>query len=263
MVRPILPKQEERESPSLDCSDPPRTTKRRCISSACIPCRRRKSKVRGPLPSGSGADPRKCDGVMPACSTCKAVYRMECVYDVDGDRRRKGATEKERKNDSLDNLVSRLRSAPENEVDTIVDQLCTTAASTLGNCLGTRPEKRKSSDEPYLQAEERTFVQDMGKLQIDEQGDMRHFGHSSSLESIHTWPRRICLPPEPVTTGPLWTNVTSDNELISQLLVSVSHRWSETFSLANQPITFTGSLFHLASPRARLVLQVVLPIRHE
>ena len=45
MVRRILPKQEEGNSPPLDSITPARSAKRRCVSSACIPCRRRKSKV--------------------------------------------------------------------------------------------------------------------------------------------------------------------------------------------------------------------------
>ena len=34
--------------------------KRRCVSTACIACRRRKS---------------KCDGNMPSCAACSSVYR--------------------------------------------------------------------------------------------------------------------------------------------------------------------------------------------
>lgn len=49
LVRRVLPKEEEDgNSPPL-LSLPTRANKRRCVSSACIPCRKRKSKVCGPL----------------------------------------------------------------------------------------------------------------------------------------------------------------------------------------------------------------------
>jgi hypothetical protein len=147
---------------------------------------------------------------------------MECVYDTDGDRRRKSTADKDWKNDTLDNLVTRIRTAPENEVGTIVDQLRTkgSLATTLINNV--KHDKQKTSNE-YSKEPERITFQDMGKLQVDDLGDLRHFGHSSSLESIHSCPRRASLvPAEHVTTGPLWTNVTSDNDLISELLVGLS-----------------------------------------
>lgn len=49
MVRRILPKQEDENSPPLDSIFTTRATKRRCVSSACIPCRKRKSKVGFPV----------------------------------------------------------------------------------------------------------------------------------------------------------------------------------------------------------------------
>jgi hypothetical protein len=157
---------------------------------------------------------------MPACSTCKAVYRMECVYDQDGDRRRKSTVEKERKTgDMLDSIVARIRTAPENEVGTIVDQLRTTGTIDTVSLGPVKHEKRKSVVDEEL---EKTIVKDMGKLQMDDCGYVRHFGHSSNLESIHSWPRRVSLPQE--TNGGLWTTVTTDNGLISELLVSFCSR---------------------------------------
>ena len=171
---------------------------------------------------------------------------MECVYDADGDRRRKGATDKERKTDTLDTLVCRLRTAPENEVGTIVDQLRTSAAGTHAGESGTRLEKPKSSSEYSTFDSDRTAVQDTGKLQVDEHGDVRHFGHSSSLESIHTWPRRIGLPPsEYNASGPIWTSVTSDNNLISELLVSYPIGEARPLSLVSPPTNHLHRLYTL------------------
>jgi hypothetical protein len=149
---------------------------------------------------------------------------MECVYDTDGDRRRKSTVDKDRKNDALDNLVTRIRTAPENEVGTIVDQLRMKGSLAATFVSNAKHDKRKTSNE-YSKEPERITVQDMGKLQADDLGDLRHFGHSSSLECIHSWPRRTSLvPAEHVTTGPLWTDVTSDSDLISELLVSLSFK---------------------------------------
>jgi len=61
-------------------SDASRPTKRRCVSSACIACRRRKS---------------KCDGNTPSCAACASVYHTECVYDLNSDHRRKGVYKKD------------------------------------------------------------------------------------------------------------------------------------------------------------------------
>ena len=181
---------------------------------------------------------------MPACSTCNAVYRMECVYDTEGDRRRKStAIEKERRSEDLDSLVTRLQNVSSgSEVETVVNRarmnstttttaaaaIATTASSSASKNGQVRREKQKPdyphSHHNHKESSEQIIVQDMGKLQIDELGDLRHFGHTSSLESIHSWPRRGLVPlpaadhtiPRP---GPSWTNVTSDQDLISELLV--------------------------------------------
>lgn len=83
------------------------------MSSACIPCRRRKS---------------KCDGALPSCSTCTAVYRTECYYDADSDHRRKAALKRDiqslqQQNDALDVIVASLRSLPEAEAVILLHSL--------------------------------------------------------------------------------------------------------------------------------------------
>ena len=56
MVRPLRPKEEQTETATLsDSSLEPKSAKRRCVSSACIPCRKRKSKVGASPPSWDGA----------------------------------------------------------------------------------------------------------------------------------------------------------------------------------------------------------------
>lgn len=89
----------------IDTPTETKSSKRRAVSSACIPCRKRKS---------------KCDGGGPSCSTCTAVYRTECFYDQDSDHRRKGALKRDiqslqQRNDALDVIVASLRALPESD----------------------------------------------------------------------------------------------------------------------------------------------------
>src|SRR5690349_18096595 len=60
--------------------DGPSAVKRRCVSTACIACRRRKS---------------KCDGNTPKCAACASVYMTECEYAPHTDHRRKGVYKKD------------------------------------------------------------------------------------------------------------------------------------------------------------------------
>ncbi|TGZ80319.1 hypothetical protein EX30DRAFT_396336 [Ascodesmis nigricans] len=207
MVRPILPKHEREVTPALSASgrestpEGGRTTKRRCISSACLPCRRRKS---------------KCDGASPACSTCAAVYQMECVYDTDSDRRRKTTLKRDmeqlrEKTDTLDSTIALIRSAPDEEVSAIVDHI--RAHGSLQN-LPDRINQRSSSE----------GVNDTGLLEVDEGGHLRHFGRRASLSAIHAHPSRPSTPrASRLREGP-WTNVTDDVRFVSEL-ISLYFTW--------------------------------------
>jgi hypothetical protein len=57
------PKQRSRKKHALQEEDDP--SKRRCVSTACVACRKRKS---------------KCDGNQPSCAACAQVYNTPCVY---------------------------------------------------------------------------------------------------------------------------------------------------------------------------------------
>jgi hypothetical protein len=60
-------------------------SKRRLVRTACLPCRKRKSKVTQlwSFKSTNG----ECDGTLPRCKTCQ-IHKTECHYDFDADRRR-------------------------------------------------------------------------------------------------------------------------------------------------------------------------------
>ena len=120
----------------LDGTDPAvdsTTSKRRAVSSACIPCRKRKSKVclwlrRARQSEISPNLAHQCDGALPSCSTCTAVYRTECAYDADSDHRRKGALRRDiqslqQQNDALDVIVASLQTLPETEAIALLHNL--------------------------------------------------------------------------------------------------------------------------------------------
>lgn len=89
--------------------------KRRCVSTACIACRRRKS---------------KCDGQQPSCAACSSVYGTECVYDPNSDLRRKGiyrekADSLKTNNTTLQILIQAILNYAEEDVPDLVRQLRT------------------------------------------------------------------------------------------------------------------------------------------
>ena len=70
----------------------------------------------------------QCDGNVPSCSTCIAVYRTECSYDADSDHRRKGALKRDihslqQQNDALDVIVDSLRKLPESDAVALLHSL--------------------------------------------------------------------------------------------------------------------------------------------
>ena len=123
--RSLRPKDTPAASDSNETSPEPKGNKRRAVSSACIPCRKRKSKASTFASNVTwqrsiSLTKVKCDGALPSCSTCTAVYRNECSYDADSDHRRKGALKRDiqslqQQNDALDVIVESLKSLPETE----------------------------------------------------------------------------------------------------------------------------------------------------
>lgn len=70
----------------------------------------------------------QCDGGLPSCSTCVAVYRTDCSYDQDTDHRRKGALRKDiaslqNKNTALDVVINSLCALPEHEATALFHSL--------------------------------------------------------------------------------------------------------------------------------------------
>nr|POE75751.1 nitrogen assimilation transcription factor nira [Quercus suber] len=70
----------------------------------------------------------QCDGNLPSCSTCIAVYQTECYYDESGEQRRKGTVKRnvqslQQPNDALDVIVASLKGLPERDAMALLQGL--------------------------------------------------------------------------------------------------------------------------------------------
>ncbi|KAK1782469.1 fungal-specific transcription factor domain-containing protein [Copromyces sp. CBS 386.78] len=208
----------------------PANQKRRCVSTACIACRRRKS---------------KCDGALPSCAACASVYGTECIYDPNSDHRRKGVYREKNdtmkaQNATLQILIEAILNASEEDVPDIVRRIRTCDDLDAVAESIRRDEKNMTaindhdySDEPTQLGDdatnqavegERDLARKMGELRI-ENGSVRFIGGTSHLIYLGE-PTDAPEEPElethlstcdenPVTT---WTEVTKDPQLIIHLI---------------------------------------------
>ncbi|KAF2755337.1 hypothetical protein EJ05DRAFT_488121 [Pseudovirgaria hyperparasitica] len=220
--------------------------KRRCISSACVPCRKRKS---------------KCDGSTPACSACAAVYRTECRYDPSSDHRRKGVYKRDidnlkTRNSTLQTLIQAILNYPEDEAHSLVRQirtcesLDTVADSILARENGLEEEEEEegepaSPDEYVEPTFESHLSGKMGDLLLED-GTRRYIGGTSVLLNVgmdSEFDNQFMAPAlqdhyasgSPATS---WTNITSDADLVTHLL-NMYFTWHYTFFT-----TLSKSLFY-------------------
>ncbi|KAI0914685.1 fungal-specific transcription factor domain-containing protein [Ustulina deusta] len=202
----------------------PSLQKRRCISTACIACRRRKS---------------KCDGALPSCAACASVYGTECVYDPNSDHRRKGVYREKidsmkASNSTLQILIEAILNAQEEDVYDIVkrirtcDNLDVVAESILNreSIGGGAQDGVQSSDDYTTEMPiegERDLARKMGELRV-ENGTTRFIGGTSHL--IH-WDapgspsnEQEAIDVEGVDVDPItsWSNVNKDPEVVTHLL---------------------------------------------
>ncbi|KAK4251505.1 fungal-specific transcription factor domain-containing protein [Corynascus novoguineensis] len=203
----------------------PANQKRRCVSTACIACRKRKS---------------KCDGALPSCAACASVYGTECVYDPNSDHRRKGVYREKTdsmkaKNSTLQVLIEAILNAAEEDVPAITrkirtcDSLDAVAESILRNeaeeadadAAGSDMDDDMGIDQPV--EGEKEIARKMGELRL-ENGSVRYFGGTSHLIYVGDQPYDAQEPEtdassptaeEPTTS---WTEVTKDRQLITHLI---------------------------------------------
>ncbi|KAJ4397932.1 Nitrogen assimilation transcription factor nit-4 [Didymella pomorum] len=211
--------------------------KRRCISSACVPCRKRKS---------------KCDGTTPACSACAAVYNTECIYDPNSDHRRKGVYKKDidnlkTRNSTLQTLIQAILNYPEEDVAGLVQQIRTCESlDTVAEAIIAKENGEDEEDEPVspittpaLTPNKPTFESQlsgrMGELRLED-GSTRYIGGTSHLIYLGQH-HEAADSPDPYAEEQFqqvedpfcsWTTVTSDPELV-QHLISMYFCWHYSF----------------------------------
>lgn len=196
--------------------------KRKCISTACIACRKRKS---------------KCDGALPSCAACASVYGTECIYDPNSDHRRKGVYREKTdgmkaQESTLKILVEAILNASDDDVDEVVakirgcDNLDNLAVQLLKAGSEFADSSREHSDnEPgsVTVGGERDLAGKMGELRI-ENGSIRFIGGTSHLiylgdpKSDHDVDSNGLQYPQGLNPLTAWTRVTSDIGLITHLL---------------------------------------------
>ena len=170
--------------------------RRKCVSSACLPCRKRKS---------------KCDGTVPHCSTCTAVYKTPCTYDIDSDHRRKAALKRDiqalkEQNGALGHIIAGIKGGTDSDVSELVQ------AIRAGEDLESIAEGLKR--EPGVSGEESEVKNPEGGLSMDERGVSKLFGHTSNLGLVTHQDNPISKQ----TKTDVWTKVTNDSELVNHLL---------------------------------------------
>ncbi|KAI9730716.1 MAG: hypothetical protein M1834_005685 [Cirrosporium novae-zelandiae] len=202
------------------------SAKRRCVSSACTACRKRKS---------------KCDGKTPSCAACLSVYGTECVYDPNSDHRRKGVYKKDidtlkTHNSTLQTIIQALLNYEEEDVPDLVHQIrsCENLEDVAEAILAKEhgddgdgqqwePTLVADSSRPSTPTFEKELSGKMGGLKL-ENGLVRYIGGTSNL---------LFLPPDDMNEEPsfadgtwpdsqnpiqIWTTVTSDINLITHLI---------------------------------------------
>jgi Fungal specific transcription factor domain/Fungal Zn(2)-Cys(6) binuclear cluster domain len=202
--------------------------KRRCVSTACIACRKRKS---------------KCDGQLPKCAACASVYLTECEYAPHTDHRRKGVYKKDidslkTRNSTLQTLIHALLNFDDEHVPELVRQIRTCESlEDLAESIVTKTngafDELLSPDSPVYAATslpevpqfEAELSGKMGDLLVE--GSVKFIGGTSNLHYLpndldmneNAWSSAgadvIISGEDAVLT---WTTVTNDKDLVLHLL---------------------------------------------
>ncbi|KAH8705092.1 putative C6 transcription factor [Talaromyces proteolyticus] len=218
-------------------------SKRRCVSSACIACRRRKS---------------KCDGNLPSCAACSSVYHTPCIYDPNSDHRRKGVYKKDidnlrTRNTTLQTLIHAILNYEEDDVFELVRQIrsCdnledvaeSIVAREQGLTTTSTSDLPKAVSEENYEADqfESELAGKMSELMLD--GSVKFIGGTSNL---------LFLPPDKNENEPIlynnvsdlqfpvaqWTRVTDDERLVEHLMTMYFTWHYAYFTTLSKPLFY-------------------------
>ncbi|KAF2625546.1 hypothetical protein BU25DRAFT_115444 [Macroventuria anomochaeta] len=213
-------------------------TKRRCVQSACVPCRKRKS---------------KCDGATPFCATCTAVYKTPCHYDAESESRRSKSsssaasvgTKREASaavashtGEALtaDSIINSIRTLPEEQVLDLIQQIRKDPKADIPALVNSwrntvaLPQPSSPFDVQSLESDLSVLL---GKPAVTLTGQSRHFGHSASLglvtedEDYGVGLTRMHAV-DAQRRGTTWTTVSDDLAFVNRLL-TLYFTWSHPF----------------------------------
>ncbi|KAI4255725.1 MAG: hypothetical protein L6R42_006600 [Xanthoria sp. 1 TBL-2021] len=243
--------------------------KRRCVSTACIACRKRKS---------------KCDGNTPSCAACASVYGTECVYDPNSDHRRKGVYKKDidnlkTHNSTLQTLIQAILNYPEHEVPELIRQIRTcesldTVAESIvskGRHLdddGDVPDSPITDNEPLVGIPrfERELSGKMGELRL-ENGSTSFVGGTSNLvflgsavdndQAAKGSAEQYQQQANPIVS---WTEVTKDHDLVVHLM-NMYFTWHYTyFTTLSKSLFYRDFLLGMPPPGTRRKTEYCTPL---
>ena len=149
---------------------------------------------------------------------------MECVYDQDSDRRRRSTLRRDmetlqQKKNTLEALIGQIRSAPEEQVAGLVE--CLRGRGWEDGPALTVPAELNIERKVGREKEVRV-AQDVGVLERDRGGVVRHFGGGSGWGWVYARSGEGEGEGE-VEAGAVvggWTEVTGDGGWMEELLVS-------------------------------------------
>ncbi|KAF1975996.1 hypothetical protein BU23DRAFT_552003 [Bimuria novae-zelandiae CBS 107.79] len=213
----------------------PKASKRRCVQSACVPCRKRKS---------------KCDGSTPNCATCTAVYGTPCHYDTESESRRsKVGTKRDATavtspssatntsntpaNEDAEFLLTTIRTLPEADANELIHHIRRDARLDVASLADTwrKAVALRDSTPPEPQSLESELSILLGKPAMTRSGESRYYGHTSHMSLVPEDENYTCVVPRAATVarkGPTWTTITDDMAFVERLL-DLYFRWSHTF----------------------------------
>ncbi|KAF1849858.1 C6 transcription factor-like protein [Cucurbitaria berberidis CBS 394.84] len=230
--------------------------RRRCVQSACVPCRKRKSKASRCSfnPWRQNTNAKMCDGSTPVCATCTAVYKTECHYDAESESRRSksgssstpttgikrdassviDASSPEHASNAVF-IIDSLRQLPEEHVQELIQHLrkdpkldIATLAESWRSTVTLPP-----SAPVQVHSLESDLSVLLGNPAITLTGESRHFGHSASLGLVpeqenFAGGRMRNNTAMPERQGSTWTAVTNDLAFVDKLL-TLYFTWSHPF----------------------------------